>query len=168
MLLSFTGSHLSSVLIFSLMDDVCRDFQKALLVLLPLGTVTGCPVMCNLWSLSLKCLWDMHATEAQTADGYFRMESNSSPSLEIQTGFPRVEGAFASGSLRMPREYTMPMGLDWMAAMLVTGTLGQIGMLCQAWQASGVLLHEGEAGFLKERRMSHSQSSLKLKNSKCE
>lgn len=34
----------------------------------------------------------MHATEAQTADGYFRMESNSSPSLEIQTGFPRVEG----------------------------------------------------------------------------
>lgn len=122
MLLSFTGSHLSSVLIFSLMDDVCRDFQKALLVLLPLGTVTGCPVMCNLWSLSLKCLWDMHATEAQTADGYFRMESNSSPSLEIQTGFPRVEGAFASGSLRMPREYTMPMGLDWMATMLVTDT----------------------------------------------
>lgn len=55
----------------------------------------------------------MHATEAQTADGYFRMESNSSPSLEIQTGFPGVEGgAFASGSLRTPREYAMPMGLD--------------------------------------------------------
>lgn len=34
----------------------------------------------------------MHATEAQTADGFFRMDSNSSPSLEIQTGFPRVEG----------------------------------------------------------------------------
>lgn len=66
-------------------------------------------------------------------------------------------GGVASRGLRTPREWVMPMGLHWTAAIVTdvwvshkhTGTkmdaLSQFGC-SPAWQASGMLIHGGEVG----------------------